>query len=225
ITSLAKIGVAVHEIEKVTAEQNPATAHLFIINPRSGERMDNLFSTHPSTENRIAALEQLAAQMGVIPHFTSGAPRQGQLRTPHAFLALRTFLGAFFVACFAFCAMLKCSSFLPALIAAASQRGVSPRPAQVSLGFSGLRYFGATGPRTPSPLERNWEVESRESFVISASRVRRSFATLLCRAVPTWSLSFVSLSMDIDFRFISDLQMEPHSQKNACIYEMFVKRE
>src|SRR5260370_2902443 len=37
--------------------------------PRSGERMDNLFSTHPSTENRIAALEQLAAQMGVIPHF------------------------------------------------------------------------------------------------------------------------------------------------------------
>jgi heat shock protein HtpX len=28
--------------------------------------MDNLFSTHPSTENRIAALEQLAAQMGVI---------------------------------------------------------------------------------------------------------------------------------------------------------------
>src|SRR5260370_22079693 len=66
MTSLAKIDVAVHEIENVTAEQNPATAHLFIINPRSGERMDNLFSTHPSTENRIAALEQLAAQMGVI---------------------------------------------------------------------------------------------------------------------------------------------------------------
>ena len=27
--------------------------------------MDNLFATHPSTENRIAALRQLAAQMGV----------------------------------------------------------------------------------------------------------------------------------------------------------------
>jgi heat shock protein HtpX len=27
--------------------------------------MDNLFSTHPSTENRIAALEQLAQEMGV----------------------------------------------------------------------------------------------------------------------------------------------------------------
>ena len=39
-----------------TAERNPATAHLFIVNPLSGARMDNLFSTHPATENRIAAL-------------------------------------------------------------------------------------------------------------------------------------------------------------------------
>jgi heat shock protein HtpX len=65
-SALAKIDVAAHEIENVPAEQNPATAHLFIINPLSGERMDNLFSTHPSTENRVAALEQLAAQMGVV---------------------------------------------------------------------------------------------------------------------------------------------------------------
>src|SRR5215469_8307141 len=65
-SALAKIDVAAHEIENVPAEQNPATAHLFIINPLSGERMDNLFSTHPSTENRIAALEQLAAQMGMV---------------------------------------------------------------------------------------------------------------------------------------------------------------
>jgi len=64
-SALAKIDVAARQIENVPAEQNPATAHLFIINPLSGERMDNLFSTHPSTENRIAALEQLAAQMGV----------------------------------------------------------------------------------------------------------------------------------------------------------------
>jgi heat shock protein HtpX len=63
-SALAKIDVAAHEIENVPAEQNPATAHLFIINPLSGERMDNLFSTHPSTGNRIAALQQLAAQMG-----------------------------------------------------------------------------------------------------------------------------------------------------------------
>jgi heat shock protein HtpX len=64
-SALAKIDVAAHEIENVPAEQNPTTAHLFIINPLSGKRMDNLFSTHPSTENRIAALGQLAAQMGV----------------------------------------------------------------------------------------------------------------------------------------------------------------
>ncbi len=64
-SALAKIDVAAHQIENVPAEQNPATAHLFIINPLSGQRMDNLFSTHPSTENRIAALQQLAMQMGV----------------------------------------------------------------------------------------------------------------------------------------------------------------
>jgi heat shock protein HtpX len=62
-SALAKIENAAHRIPNQQAEQNPATAHLFIINPLSGQRMDNLFSTHPATENRIAALEQLAAQM------------------------------------------------------------------------------------------------------------------------------------------------------------------
>lgn len=38
------------------AERNPATAHLFIINPLSGQGADNLFSTHPSTANRVARL-------------------------------------------------------------------------------------------------------------------------------------------------------------------------
>jgi heat shock protein HtpX len=63
-SALAKIDAGAHEVVNISAEENPATAHLFIINPLSGERMDNLFSTHPSTENRIAALEQLAHQMG-----------------------------------------------------------------------------------------------------------------------------------------------------------------
>ena len=62
--ALAKIDNAAHAIPNQAAERNPATAHLFIINPLSGSRMDNLFSTHPATENRIAALEQLAARMG-----------------------------------------------------------------------------------------------------------------------------------------------------------------
>jgi heat shock protein HtpX len=64
-SALAKIDAAARQIENVSAEENPATAHLFIINPLSGARMDNLFSTHPATENRIAALRGLAAQMGV----------------------------------------------------------------------------------------------------------------------------------------------------------------
>jgi heat shock protein HtpX len=62
--ALAKIEAGAHAIENVHAEQNPAAAPLFIINPLSGARMDNLFATHPATENRIAALQQLAAQMG-----------------------------------------------------------------------------------------------------------------------------------------------------------------
>jgi heat shock protein HtpX len=63
-SALVKISNAAHHIENDTAERNPATAHLFIINPLSGHRMDNLFSTHPSTENRIAALNELAREMG-----------------------------------------------------------------------------------------------------------------------------------------------------------------
>jgi heat shock protein HtpX len=42
----------------MAAERNPATAHMFIINPLAGRGADNLFSTHPSTANRVAALEQ-----------------------------------------------------------------------------------------------------------------------------------------------------------------------
>lgn len=59
-SALRRIAGAAHRIENDTAEANPATAHMFIINPLSGARMDNLFSTHPDTGNRIEALEQMA---------------------------------------------------------------------------------------------------------------------------------------------------------------------
>jgi heat shock protein HtpX len=75
-SALAKIDNAARAIENVPAEHNPATAHLFIVNPLSGLRMDNLFSTHPATENRIAALQQLAAQMG------PGGGRTGRREQP-----------------------------------------------------------------------------------------------------------------------------------------------
>lgn len=63
-SALAKIHNAAHQIPNEHAERSPATAHMFIINPLSGQGMDNLFATHPSTENRIAALERLASQIG-----------------------------------------------------------------------------------------------------------------------------------------------------------------
>ena len=63
-SALGKIAGASRRIPNRSAERNPATAHMFIINPLSGQRMDGLFSTHPATENRIAALRELATQMG-----------------------------------------------------------------------------------------------------------------------------------------------------------------
>ncbi len=47
-------------IDNNSAERNPGTAHMFIINPLHAHGYDNLFSTHPKTENRIAALQELA---------------------------------------------------------------------------------------------------------------------------------------------------------------------
>jgi heat shock protein HtpX len=63
-SALRKIEAAAREIPNEQAEENPASASLYIINPLSGQGMDNLFSTHPDTENRIAALQEQARQMG-----------------------------------------------------------------------------------------------------------------------------------------------------------------
>ncbi|MET0278245.1 MAG: zinc metalloprotease HtpX [Pseudorhodoplanes sp.] len=63
-SALAKIQNAAHQIPNERAEREPGMAHMFIINPLSGQRMDNLFSTHPATENRIAALQQIARETG-----------------------------------------------------------------------------------------------------------------------------------------------------------------
>jgi len=75
-SALGKLDQAAHAIPNEQAERNPATAHMFIVNPLSGSRMDNLFSTHPATENRIAALEQLAVHMGRGGYGRQAQPRQ-----------------------------------------------------------------------------------------------------------------------------------------------------
>ena len=77
--ALNKIAGAAHQIENHSAEQSPATAHMFIINPLSGMRMDNLFSTHPATENRIAALQELAAAGDYAPSAQRAATRRSAL--------------------------------------------------------------------------------------------------------------------------------------------------
>ena len=61
-SALDKIEGAAHRIDNDAAEANPATAHMFIINPLHGGKRDSLFSTHPATANRIAKLREIAAE-------------------------------------------------------------------------------------------------------------------------------------------------------------------
>jgi heat shock protein HtpX len=61
-SALAKIQRAASRVDMVSAERNPASAHMFIINPLHAFAHDKLFSTHPATENRIAKLEEMAGR-------------------------------------------------------------------------------------------------------------------------------------------------------------------
>ena len=45
--------------KRIPMEATPSTAHLFIIKPFTGQSMMRLFSTHPSTEDRIARLQAM----------------------------------------------------------------------------------------------------------------------------------------------------------------------
>jgi heat shock protein HtpX len=74
-SALEKISQYAQRTQNIGAERNPAMAHMYIINPLSGARMDNLFSTHPDTGNRIAALRRLAQEMQVDDKGPRPAPR------------------------------------------------------------------------------------------------------------------------------------------------------
>jgi len=58
-SALINLHNGARQIPNEAAERNPATAHLFIVNPLNGRGADNLFSTHPSTENRVRRLREM----------------------------------------------------------------------------------------------------------------------------------------------------------------------
>ena len=67
-SALKRISSAAERVENIDAETHPATAHMFIINPlHGGGGLTNLFATHPSTEERVARLQAMAAEMGQAP--------------------------------------------------------------------------------------------------------------------------------------------------------------
>ena len=66
--ALRRIEGLAARIDNPAAERNPAVAHMFIINPLHAHAHDRLFATHPSTANRVRALEAMA-----VPE----APRSG----------------------------------------------------------------------------------------------------------------------------------------------------
>lgn len=62
--ALKKLEQGAQTIDNDAAEDNPATAHMFIVNPLHARSMDNLFSTHPKTANRVKKLQELAGIVG-----------------------------------------------------------------------------------------------------------------------------------------------------------------
>jgi heat shock protein HtpX len=65
-SALEHIDSAARRIDNVEAEQNPATAHMFIVNPLHGG-LSGLFASHPSTEERVARLRALAGEPATTP--------------------------------------------------------------------------------------------------------------------------------------------------------------
>src|ERR1700722_10903268 len=104
------------------------------------------------------------------------------------------------------------SSLWPALSSARSQRGVAPRPAQVSSRFFGLRYFGGTlrplsllprgfGPRLAPPLPRLIPKPRPSRAASFASSSRRVDSALLEIMRATLSRRVTKSSNDIDVSF------------------------
>ena len=59
-SALGKLERGAQQIDNPEAEKNPATAHMFIVNPLHARSIDGLFTTHPNMQNRIAKLREMA---------------------------------------------------------------------------------------------------------------------------------------------------------------------
>lgn len=59
-SALDKLERGAQQIDNPEAENNPATAHMFIVNPLHARSIDGLFSTHPNMQSRIAKLCEMA---------------------------------------------------------------------------------------------------------------------------------------------------------------------
>ena len=81
-SALSKLQQGAARADNDVAEQNPATAHMFIVNPLHKGGVDNLFSTHPNTEKRIARLQELAREMGAENFTPSDRPVPRSSRGP-----------------------------------------------------------------------------------------------------------------------------------------------
>ena len=78
-TALQKIEAYAKGRVNLTAERNPASAHVFIYNPLSGAGADSLFSTHPSTQNRVTRLMALVSSLAKpVP---AGSPWRGRAKS------------------------------------------------------------------------------------------------------------------------------------------------
>lgn len=74
-SALAKISNGAARIPNATAERHPETGQLMIINPLNGQGADNLFSTHPATQNRIDRLMKMVGpQTGVRSSYSTSVP-------------------------------------------------------------------------------------------------------------------------------------------------------
>ena len=80
--ALEKLEYGAQRIDNLDAEDNPATAHLFIVNPLHARSIDNLFSTHPNAGNRVAALREMAGGMSRDPAVVNGPARTSRSRIP-----------------------------------------------------------------------------------------------------------------------------------------------